>query len=202
MIATVGVYNFKTDAEQAAAELMSAGFDKDAVNILTPGSEQEEQKVQTINGEQPGIVKAIGAVTGGAVGLGLGEGLATLLVPGVGAVLAIGLAGGALLGALAGGAVGGAAENTIFSGVPEDELLVYKDALRRGRTVVIAMAKDDARAELARDVFKHTGAESIDQARKMWWLGLRDVEKERYKADGRAARWNVADTKAAGGSTK
>jgi hypothetical protein len=29
------------------------------------------------------------------------------------------------------------------------------------------------------------GAESIDAARKRWWIGLRDVEKERYRADKR-----------------
>jgi hypothetical protein len=28
------------------------------------------------------------------------------------------------------------------------------------------------------------GAETIDRAREIWWLGLRDVEKERYATDG------------------
>jgi hypothetical protein len=128
------------------------------------------------------MVKTLGAVAGGAAGLGIGEGLATLALPGVGPVLAIGLIGGALLGALAGAAVGAAGEKAIFSGVPGDEAFVYKDALRQNRTIVVVMTKSTSEVNEVRVLLERAGAESIDRARQMWWLGLRDVEKEHYDA--------------------
>jgi hypothetical protein len=110
--------------------------------------------------------------------------LAALLVPGLGPVLAIGAAGGVLLGGLAGEKLGGAAENTVFAGLPDDEFYIYEDALRQGRSVVVVMAENTEQETAVRDIFIRTGAESVDRAREMWWLGLRDVEKEHYSAKG------------------
>ena len=62
-------------------------------------------------------------------------------------------------------------------------VFVYEDALRKGRTVVIVMAEDDE-ANAVRGALELAGAESVDRAREMWWLGLRDVEKEGYEAHG------------------
>ena len=76
--------------------------------------------------------------------MGLGEAIASLLVPGVGPVLAVGIAAGTILGALTGGAAGKAMESNVFPGVPEEELPVYENALRQGRTLVVAIADDDA----------------------------------------------------------
>jgi hypothetical protein len=130
------------------------------------------------------MVKTLGAVTGGALGAGIGEMVATMILPGVGLVLALGIAGGALLGAIGGGSIGGEAERTAFASLPEEELFFYEDALRRGRSIVIARV-DDQTAEAARGAFDDAGAESVDRAREMWWIGLRDVEKEHYSADGK-----------------
>src|SRR5665213_2695461 len=180
MIAVVGVFESRAEAEQSAAAIHALGVSRKHVSILAPQSttrdlEQELASVPQTQGEQPGMVKTMGAVTGGALGMGLGEVVASLLVPGVGPVLAIGIAGGALLGALSGGAAGGAIENSVFSGIPEEELFVYEDALRRGRTVIVAMAEDEDQAQKVRGAFERAGAESIDRAREMWWVGLRDV---------------------------
>jgi hypothetical protein len=98
----------------------------------------------------------------------------------------MGILAGTLLGAigaLGGGAVGGALESVTSEGLPEDELFIYEDALRKGRTVVVVMAEDDD-ANAVRGALELAGAETVDRAREMWWLGLRDVEKERYTADG------------------
>ena len=35
-----------------------------------------------------------------------------------------------------------------------------------------------------RGALELASAETVDRAREMWWLGLRDVEKERYTEDG------------------
>jgi len=65
----------------------------------------------------------------------------------------------------------------------EQGLISYEDALRKGRTVVVVMADDDE-ADAVRGALEHAGAESIDRAREMWWVGLRDAEKEKYETDG------------------
>lgn len=39
-------------------------------------------------------------------------------------------------------------------------------------------------ANITRNVFTETNAESIDRAREMWWLGVRDIEREHYNAHG------------------
>jgi hypothetical protein len=98
----------------------------------------------------------------------------------------MGILAGTLLGAIGaagGGAVGGALESAASEGLPEDELFIYEDALLKGRTVVVVMAEDED-ANAVRGALELAGAESVDRAREMWWLGLRDVEKERYTAGG------------------
>ncbi len=186
MSAVVGVFKARSDAERAVEDLKWIGIQADRINLLTPeAGDKELQAVPSSQGEQPGMVKTLGALTGGALGAGVGEMVATMILPGVGLVIALGLAGGALLGAIGGETVGKAAENTIFAPLPEEELFVYEDALRRGRTVVIATLADDTKAEAVRGAFDHAGAESVDRAREMWWLGLRDVEREHYESSGK-----------------
>jgi hypothetical protein len=106
------------------------------------------------------------------------------LLPGVGPVIVIGLAAGAIAGGVAGGKIAGALEDRFFGGIPQEELFVYEDALRQGRTVVLVGAADQTQAEAVRGVLENAGAESIDRAREMWWIGLRDAEKETYEAKG------------------
>ena len=189
MESVTGVFQTRAAAEEAIAELLPLGIPKDRINILTPeATEKELASVPTVEAEQPGMGRALGAAVGGAVGLATGMGAAgaatSLLVPGIGPVLAIGLAGAALLGTI-GAATGGAIEKNLSDGLPADEIFVYEDALRKNRTVVIAMAENSTQADAARGALEHAGAESIDRAREMWWLGLRDVEKEKYESDGR-----------------
>jgi hypothetical protein len=190
MKAVVGVFKSRSDAQRGAAGLGPLEIPKDRINLLTPEvADKEIAAVPTLAGEQPGIGKAMGAVVGGVMGVAGGAGLAPaiagLLVPGVGPVLGIGILAGTLLGAIGamgGGAVGAALESE-FEGLPEGELFIYEDALRKGRTVVVVMAEDDD-SSAVRGALELAGAESVDRAREMWWLGLRDVEKERYTAGG------------------
>ena len=191
MIAVVGTFKSRSAAERVAAELAPLEIPKDRINVLTPEvTDKELTAVPTVAGEQPGMGKAMGAVVGGAMGIaggvGLAPAIASFLVPGVGPVVGIGLLAGAVLGAIGaagGAAAGGTLENEVFKGLPEDELLIYEDALRKGRTVVVVMADDDE-TDAVRGALVLAGAETVDRAREMWWLGLRDVEKEKYTADG------------------
>lgn len=192
MSTVAGIFKSRADAERAAETLRTTGIDSDHLNLLTPGTTDAELEaaVPTTETEQPGMGGALGGVVGGAMGIAggmpIGAALASLLVPGVGPVLAAGVIGAALLGA--GGAVAGAAAGSkmeeSIEGLPHDELFVYEDALRKGRSVVIALTDDDTQAEAARNVLAQSGAESIDAARDSWWVGLRDAEEEEYTGQG------------------
>jgi hypothetical protein len=192
MSTVAGIFNSSAEAERAVEALRTAGIGEDRISLLTPGaSPQQLDDVPTTETEQEGMGKAVGGVVGGALGvaggLQLGAAAASLLVPGVGPVLAAGLIGAALLGAggaATGMAAGGALENSMAEGLPHDELFIYEDALRRGRSVVLVVAGDEVSEGVARDLFKVAGAESVDAAREEWWVGLRDAEEAEYSVDG------------------
>ena len=179
MKSVVGIFGGRSEAERGAKALDAAGIARSRIAVLTPQStEQEIAAVPTMDAEQPGMGVALGATVGGAMGLAGGVtlgALASVLIPGVGPILAIGFAAGAL---------GGKLDNSLSDGLPQEELYVYEDALRQGRSVVIAFAENHAQVEAAHHALKEAGAESIDRAREMWWIGLRDIEKEHYDAGG------------------
>jgi hypothetical protein len=171
--------------------LSAGGFAHDQITVLYPGaSESQVHSLPASETEQPGMGSAIGGVLGAALGAAggfeLGVGV-TALIPGVGPVLAAGIAGAAILatgGLIAGAELGGAAEERSTRGIPADEVFFYEDALRQGRSVVVLLANGDDEARRARDVLVREGAESIDAAREAWWIGLRDAEAEHYRALG------------------
>lgn len=193
MESIIGIFNSLADARRAAAILQSLGIPEKQISVLSPHTSENEieARIRTTEAEQPGMGTALGGTVGAALGvaggLEAGAAAASLLIPGVGPVLAFGLigafvfgAGGAAAGALAGDAL----EKGIADGIPRDELYVYEDALRRGRSVAMAFTDNDQVAESARVALKRAGAESVDAAREEWWLGLRDVEGEHYTTQG------------------
>src|ERR1041385_6294467 len=146
METVAGIFPSRSDAEEAVRQLHSLGISNDRLALLTPGmtDEKVEHRVPTADSEQPGMGQALGGTVGGAIGVAggatLGAAAASLLVPGVGPVIAGGLIGAAVLGAggtVTGVAAGGALEKGLEEGLPHDELYVYEDALRRGKSVVI-----------------------------------------------------------------
>jgi hypothetical protein len=188
MQAVTGIFLSRSDAERAVDALRSAGVSDDRITFLTPGKVEEKLKSVPVEPtEQPGMGKTVGAVLGAAGGLSAGTLLTAVLVPGVGAVAGAGLLGGAILaaaGAAAGAKAGESLENTHTHGLPEDEIFVYEDALRQGRSVVIAMAANSEKADHLRKQLQSEGAEEVDAARQQWWIGLRSAEREHYTTSG------------------
>ena len=192
MEAISGVFKTRSRAEDTVKEVLSAGIPPDRVTLLIPGSvDQVSREIQSVpvdTTEQPGMGSAIGALAGGGVGFAGGS-LLMALVPGLGPITAVGILGAAILGA-AGATIGAAAGNKIEdsadSGLPEDEIFVYEDALRQGRSVVVVLAADKQQASLLRELLKVQGAESIDAAREQWWIGLRSAEESRYSKSGKS----------------
>src|SRR5688572_8514236 len=169
MESVAGVFDSRADAERAVEGFRSAGFAIDRIAFLTPGTSDDavEAAIPTSETEQPGMGTAMGGTVGGAMGVAggasLGAAAASLLIPGVGPVIAGGIIGAALLGlggAATGAAAGAALEKGMADGIPHDELYVYEDALRKGRSVVIAFVDDSESAESGYNVMAQAGAES------------------------------------------
>src|SRR5579863_128815 len=192
MEAISGVFKTRARAQNAVQEALKAGIAHDRITLLTPGSvDHVSKEIETVpidTTEQPGMGEAMGALAGGGIGFA-GGALLMALVPGLGPVTAVGLLGAAILGA-AGATVGATAGNELekstTEGLPEDEIFVYEDALRQGRSVVIVLADDQQSASLLRDLLKMQGAESVDAAREQWWIGLRSAEESHYSKSGRS----------------
>jgi hypothetical protein len=187
MQSVVGVFRSLDQAQQAIRRLTELGIRPEDINLLAPGDHAKAEQLPVDPTEQPGMGATMGgfmgATIGAAAGLGGGAAIASLLVPGVGPVMAIGFAATALLG-LGGAAIGAkageAVENRDTHGLPEDEIFLYEDALRQGRTVVVVFAPDSDAADRVRAALAASGAESLDAAREQWWTGLRGTEKEHY----------------------
>jgi hypothetical protein len=191
MTPEVGVFQSKADAERCIDRVLMTGVGREKINLLTPDSpDRQIANVPVSDTEQPGMGAAVGTVLCGALGtaggFSAGSALASLMVPGVGPILAGGLFGAGLLGlsgAAGGASVGDALEETI-SGLPHDEIYVYEDALRQGRSVVLVQPENEQQAEAVRQELLDAGAETIDAARKQWWIGLRSAELEGYTTKG------------------
>jgi hypothetical protein len=189
MEAVTGVFRSRSDAERAMTQMRSLGVAETKITLLTPDKiEKDLPSVPSVSAEQPGMGRAIGSVVGAVTGLSGGALVMAAVIPGVGLITAIGLLGGAVLaaaGASVGAIAGGKLENSMTEGLPEDELFVYEDALRKGRSVIIALSDDEAEASRLRELLTTEGAEAVDAAREQWWIGLRSAEQEHYSALGR-----------------
>ena len=202
METVTGIFKSRAQAEEAVKELHSLGIPNDRIALLTPAMDDADVQnaVPTADSEQPGMGQAMGGAVGGAIGVAggasLGAAAASLLIPGVGPVIAGGILGAAILGAggtAAGVAAGGALEKELEAGLPHDELYLYEDALRNGRSVVIAFVKPEGAIYAAQSAMAGAGAESIDQARENWWIGLRDAEEAEYTKNGGSFQTDEAD---------
>lgn len=188
-----GVFESRADAESAVNQLQELGVPQEKIGLITHDSQPEtiERGVPITDTEEPGMGRAMGAAVGGAMGAAggatLGLAAASLALPGVGPVVAFGLIGAALLGtfgAAAGAAVGDEVEEQLGEGIPHEDVFLYEDALRHGRSVVIAYVDDD-RAGRAREIIENSGAGDIETLREQWWAEVRDEERNYYHADER-----------------
>jgi hypothetical protein len=181
----VGIFSSRYTAAHAVSALRSAGFLEDRVQLLLPIEEVSDgNPPPTEEAEQPGVGPALGGVlgaaTGASAGFGLGAATASFLLPGIGAVGAVGLWAAAVLGvlgAIGGASAGAAAETATRSGLPRDELYLYEDSLACGKGVVFVLVDSDKEALRASQLLEAAGAEGLDTARKQWWIGIEALEK-------------------------
>jgi hypothetical protein len=174
MQSVLGIFDSRAVAEQAVQGLLATPIAPRSIIFLSgEAGKAQVENLTTTDTERDGMGEVVGGVVGGAVGTGiglaLGSAIASLFVPGVGTIFAVGLGAAAVLGlggAAAGAAAGEASEEAADIGVPKDDTIVYRELLKRGRSLVIANVDDDRLASMAKAVFHRLGAEDVDEARK------------------------------------
>ena len=159
METSIGVFSSRSRAEQAVRELLQKQVPEDSILFLT----RSEVEAETI-GKQFGAT--VGGFAGSAVGMSAGVVAATLLLPGVGAVFALGFGAAALLGltgAGAGASLGkvlahdqGTLQPTADDKCSEDAAF-FREVLREGRSLIVVRTESQEIAQMASETLDRTG---------------------------------------------
>jgi anti-sigma B factor antagonist len=175
METAIGVFASRDLAEQAVQELKEKGVREESLNYLT----RSETEAKTIAKE---FGTYVGGFVGGAAGMTAGVVAATLLLPGVGTVFALGFGAAALLGAAGAGAgrtMGEVAASDEKAPTPtadekySEEAAFLREVLKEGRSVIVVQTESQETAKLACEVLDRLG------------LGLQGTTPARMKASSR-----------------
>ena len=151
METAIGVFASRDSAEDGVKELLQRGVPESSLVFLT----RSESEAKTI-GKQLGAFA--GGFAGGAAGMTAGVAAATLLLPGIGAVFALGFGAAALLG-LAGAGAGATTGAAIVheSGAPQpsadaksaEDAAFFREVLKEGRSLVVVRTESQDLAKAA-----------------------------------------------------
>jgi anti-anti-sigma factor len=158
METAIGVFSARDQAEEAVRELRKQGVPEQSIVFLT----RSENEAKTIS-KQFG---AVGGFVGGATGMSAGIVAATLLLPGIGPVFALGFGAAALLGLAGAGAGAGvgplaahdseAAQPTAHEKSSEDAMF-FREVLKEGRSLIIVRAESQEIANSACAILDRMG---------------------------------------------
>jgi hypothetical protein len=168
----IALYEKYEDANRALNALKEAGFKDEAISLLTREEtlKSDPEKGSPEEASRSAVKSAAGGgVVGGLAGLLVG--LGSVLVPGLGPVIAGGAlatllgttAAGAGIGAAAGGIVG----TLTGMGVSQEEAQLYAEGVKRGGLLVIAQV-EAGKAEIVETIMVETNAIDIQQAAEEW----------------------------------
>jgi uncharacterized protein (TIGR02271 family) len=154
----VGVFEDRTKAQHAIAELKRMGFTDQQIGVASQG-EHSDQLVHAHHDEH-GNHAGAGAAAGVAGGLGVGAlwglGIIAGVLPAIGPVIAGGVLASIAASAAAGAAAGGLVGALVGMGIPNEEAEYYENEFRQGRTIVTVRADD--RFDEVRGVMRRFGA--------------------------------------------
>ena len=165
------VFDSRTEADAAIAELRSAGIETDKLSII--GRDEDGATRTDGSGEEAkeGIGDTLKGALGGA-GIGAVLGVAALAIPGVGPLAAAGaiassaIPGAAAVGAGVGAAAGGIAGMLQDHGVSDEDADYYEGRINDGGTFVSVDAGDGVTSpETVREILQRNGGHSASQPR-------------------------------------
>lgn len=166
------VFNDRSEAEAAVAELRSAGADNARLSVI--GRDEDRTTVSDGSGD---VVDddAAGDTAGGALaGAGIGAllGVAALAIPGVGPLVAAGaiassaIPGAAAIGAGVGAVAGGLTGFLKDHGVSDEDASYYEGRINEGGIFVSAdVSEGELTAETAREILMRNGGSNASQPR-------------------------------------
>ncbi|MGO9403165.1 MAG: STAS domain-containing protein [Terriglobales bacterium] len=159
METAIGVFTSRDHAEEAVRELRERGVPQDSIVFLTR-SESDAKNLAKEFGAY------VGGFAGGAAGMTAGVVAATLLLPGIGTVFALGFGAAALLGvagAGAGATVGSAATHDADAPQPatgeksSEDIAFFREVLKEGRSLIVVRTDSKALASSACAVLDRRG---------------------------------------------
>jgi len=159
METAIGVFASRDRAEEAVKELQQRGVPDKSVNYLTR-SETEAKGIAKEFGTY------IGGFVGGAAGMSAGVVAATLLLPGIGPVFALGFGAAALLGAAGAGAgrgIGSVAASDPSAPTPtadakcSEEAAFLREVLKEGRSIIVVQTESQETAASACEILDRLG---------------------------------------------
>ena len=157
--AIVGVFDDRIAAERAVESLQRAGFSEDHIGFVIRGADDVAGgMIVDAQGTKDGKGAVTGAVTGGMLG-GVLAAAISLLIPGVGPVVAGGVMAAFFGGAIAGTAVGGIFGAMTGLGISEDEARYYEREFQSGRAIVAV--KPGTRPAEAADLLVRAGGRGV-----------------------------------------
>lgn len=164
------VFDSEAEAQQAVAELRSAGIDDSMLSVIAQrkGTTTARDVDGDITDESHESI-ARGVLGGGALGAGLG--VLALAIPGVGPFIAAGaIAASAVPGAIALGAAAGAAAGTVNEtlkghGVAEEDAAYYGEHLGAGGVLVTVCGGGGSESINVRDILRRNDGHSVNSPR-------------------------------------
>jgi len=161
METAIGVFAARDDAESAVKELRERGLPEESIVYLTR-SESEAKNVAKELGTY------VGGFLGGAAGVTTGVVAATLLLPGIGTVFALGIGAAALLtgagaGAGAGSALGSGATHDAEAPKPtavedcSEDIAFFREVLKAGRSLIVVRTESQELATSACAILDRLG---------------------------------------------
>jgi anti-sigma B factor antagonist len=159
METVIGVFSSRERAEQAIGEWLKAKVPEQAIVFLT----RSESEAKTVAKE---LGATIGGFMGMATGASAGVAAASLLLPGIGTVFALGFGAAALLG-LAGAGTGASVGKALAEGdarakptpdekAPED-VAFFRDVLKEGRSLIVVRTDSGDSATVACGILDRQG---------------------------------------------
>ena len=159
METAIGVFASRDHAEKAVKELREQGVPEESIVFLTR-SENEAKSIAREFGAY------VGGFAGGAAGMTTGVVAASLLLPGIGTIFALGFGAAALLGlagAGAGSAVGSAAAGDADAPKPAtaeksaEDIAFFREVLKEGRSLIVVRTESPQFATSACEVLDRLG---------------------------------------------
>jgi len=173
----IGVFSSRDHAEEAVRELRQKGVPEESIVYLT----RSESEAKTIAKE---LGAYVGGFVGGAAGMSTGVVAATLLLPGIGPIFALGFGAAALLGlagAGAGRAVGSAAshDNEAPQPTPDEkcseDASFFREVLKEGRALIVIQTESQEIATSACSILDRLGLGMQGKTPTKMQTGTREI---------------------------